>query len=169
MKRLTSNYRIGEILVPEPMNEEERTLCDAMVRSAEEGNISLRTFSGEVSFSDVSLSPGARCWISDSSEAVFSFTVSAFEKKAVYLSSSFFKASPAFCALTDAGDSDLCIFGSHGPKYKETFTVPQDFSPKRTVFLGSSADFFPAGLAVGISDSGGLLLTSEHIEMWKKN
>lgn len=169
MKRLTSNYRIGEILVPEPMNEEERTLCDAMVRSTEEGNISLRTFSGEVSFSDVSLSTGARCWISDSSEAVFSFTVSAFEKNAVYLSSSFFKASPAFCALTDAGDSDLCIFGSHGPKYKETFALPRNFSPKRTVFLGSSADFFPAGRAVGISDSGGLLLTSEHIETWKKD
>ena len=41
MKRLTSTYRIGEILVPEPMNEEESTLCDAMVRSAEKNGVCL--------------------------------------------------------------------------------------------------------------------------------
>lgn len=165
VKQLLSEVYVDTLWLPEPVGTEEAQLGALIAEAAAGHGTQVRVLEDENTLGNITYSPGKRCWLSRSTEAVYSFTVSAYGKTALFISPGFFDVGEDFRALTDYRNADLTVYGSHGAKPESGYAAPD--RAECLVFLGDSAGFFPADDAISLADSGCIIEGSGYTVKWK--
>lgn len=164
VQTLLSEVYVGTLWLPDPIGREELEISVDVVNAALSAGTQVRMIDGEVEFGEVTYTPGKRCWTSRSVEAVHSARISAHGKSAVYYSAGYWDVSEDFRALSDHGDADVLIYGGHGPKYLSEIVPPDN--AETMIFLGNSADHFPAADALTLFDGGCVIEDAGYTVWW---
>ena len=174
MRKLAGRVRIGKIYLPEPKDSAERSVCQRIMDEAEKVGISAEMYAagdgfyGNIPFGEAKIRISERCCIGRSTEAIFAAEVSCGEERAVYLSSGFFDAGEAFRRECDIGGAKAYFFGTHGPRSKKEYDLPEDFAPDAVVLPEGTDELFPAMRGVVLHNKGCVFVREGYTVKWDK-
>ncbi len=141
LARLLEQEILRSIALPEPIDEREESLYEALVKTATSNNIEVYTIEagGTFSFGDTEIVMHPRQYISRSTHPITAVSVEAYDNIASILSCSF---NQSYEEITDdAEKSDFLIFGHHSPVYKKTFGLSFENEPKAVIVSDAAYEY----------------------------
>jgi len=122
---LCENFYIEKLILPEPVSDSDNEIFITLCESALERGISIIVYehneSGEVNFKHSNIEIMEYRSIKRSTHPLISFKISANDRTISYFGASSHEADSDF--ICENTQSDLLIFGAHGPIYKSSFEV----------------------------------------------
>ncbi len=122
--KIASGYYLDTLLLPEPQTEKEKSISDAIVSSVKELDVKTVFYPADrdcrVALADAELTVVKREYLKRSTHPLVALSVKANDKAVSYLGSSFNETALSKDFLSAAlSDSDMLIFGVHGPIMKK--------------------------------------------------
>ncbi|MBQ8512863.1 MAG: ComEC/Rec2 family competence protein [Clostridia bacterium] len=130
VNRLSEREILRSLVLPEPIDDRERGIYDALTENAQLHGIPVTTVEpgGSFQFCGTEITLFERTYLSRSTHPVTALSVDMGAEKITMVSCSFNQSVPE---ITDAlEESEYVIFGGHSPVYKKTFDLSFAKKPK---------------------------------------
>ena len=134
--QFTASEKVRRVLLPYPENEADAWIMLQLADALAESEISCEIIAGEsvTLLGNTSFSVSALQRLDRSNHPVISFSLSCGEEKLTYLSASSWEASyPDLISLLN--DSNVLLFGAHGPVVKTPFELPDNCKNIETIAI----------------------------------
>ncbi len=149
-QKLTDNWILRTLYLPEPVTEEETAVFSSLLHLADKRGIETVIFSDTVEFGHLTLETAERIYLTRSSHPVTGLRFICGGETIAYGSSSFSEGDPVISRWM--ADGDIGILGAHSPVYKKTFALPFAEKPKVFLWNGDSDCFYSGSLPAAETD-----------------
>ena len=149
-QKLTDNWILRTLYLPEPVTEEETAVFSSLLHLADKRGIETVIFSDTVEFGHMTLETAERTYLSRSSHPITGMRFVCSGETIAYGSSSFSEGDPVISRWM--ADGDIGILGAHSPVYKKTFALPFAEKPKVFLWNGDSDRFYSGSLPAAETD-----------------
>ncbi|MBQ3708424.1 MAG: ComEC/Rec2 family competence protein [Clostridia bacterium] len=142
--RLSEHQIVRTLVLPEPLTDEERAICEALEELAAENGIEDVRIpaGGDYDFCGIPVTVFPRAILSRSSHPVSGAEIDLPGCRAVLASSSFGEGDPAL--LEAVSRADVLILGPHSPVYKKSFRLNFEKQPEVIAVCADSLDHMEA-------------------------
>lgn len=158
---------VNKVCLPDPIGIEERSVCIQIAELCEERGVKAEIIGEEVVLGDARYVPGRRCWLSRSSEAVYSSVIKAYGRQAALISPGYYEVSEDFRSLSSFDEAELFIFPTHGARVRETYPVPEN--AEAILIPEGSTLFFSEEELSDFAALGKRIFKSNEAVAWKRD
>jgi len=149
-QKLTDNWILRTLYLPEPITEEEAAVLSSLTALAADRGIETVIFTDSLSFGHLTIKTAERVYLSRSSHPVTGICFSCGGESLAYGSSSFSEGDPEISRRL--ADADIGILGAHSPVNKKTFALPFAKKPKVFIWNGDSDQYYTGSLPAADTD-----------------
>lgn len=149
-QKLTDNWILRRLYLPEPVTEEESAIFSSLLTFAKDRGIETVLFSDTAEFGHVTVEVAERTYISRSSHPITGLHFICSGETLAYASSSFAEGDPDISYWL--AEADIGILGAHSPVNKKTFALPFLETPKVFIWNGDSDQFYTGTLPAAETD-----------------
>lgn len=138
-EKLSKNYKIRNLYLQEPQNDDEKIMYNKLYKIADEEDIQVKILEKRLDVSDFELEFSPIDTLSRSKKRCISFSAEANGCELLYLGSGSYEIFDKFTE-EKAKTADVVVFGSYGPSYHVSYYYDMPYLDK-AMFLGNSYDF----------------------------